>query len=127
VHTVVLHPDRDRSVRRRHPWLLSGAIARVEGAPAAGEFVAVRSAEGEIVAHGHFEPGSQLRVRLLTFGKEPLAEDALARRLAAAVVRRGADPLLAGTDAVRLVNAEGDGLPGLVIDRYADVLVVRPA
>jgi 23S rRNA (cytosine1962-C5)-methyltransferase len=127
VPSVVLHPDRDRSVRRRHPWLLSGAVARVEGAPAAGELVAVRSAEGEIVAHGHYEPGSQLRVRLLAFGKEALAEDALARRLAAAVARRGADPLLAGTDAVRLANAEGDGLPGLVVDRYADVLVVRPS
>jgi len=127
VHTVVLHPDRDRSVRRRHPWLLSGAVARVEGAPAAGDLVAVRSAEGEIVAHGHYEPGSQLRVRLLAFGKEPPAEDALSLRVAAAVARRGDDPLLAGTDALRLVNAEGDGLPGLVVDRYADVLVVRPS
>jgi len=127
VHTVVLHPERERSVRRRHPWLLSGAIARVEGTPAAGDLVAVRSAAGELLAHGHYEPGSQLRVRLLTFGKEPDAEDALARRVAASVARRAADPLLAGTDALRLVNAEGDGLPGLVVDRYADVLVVRPS
>jgi 23S rRNA (cytosine1962-C5)-methyltransferase len=127
VRTVVLHPDRDRSVRRRHPWLMSGAIARVEGAPEAGELVVVRSAAGERLAHGHYEPGSQIRVRLLAFGKEPEDEDALALRLAASVARRGADPLLAGTDAVRLVNAEGDGLPGLVVDRYADVLVVRPS
>ena len=124
---VVLHPGRDRSVRRRHPWLLSGAIARVEDEPAAGETVAVRSAEGETLAHGHFEPGSQIRVRLLAFGKEPEDEGALALRVAAAVARRGADPLLAGTDALRLVNAEGDGLPGLVVDRYAGVLVVRPS
>ena len=66
-------------------------------------------------------------MRLLAFGKEPLEEGALALRLAAAVARRGADPLLAGTDALRLVNAEGDGLPGLVVDRYAGVLVVRPS
>jgi 23S rRNA (cytosine1962-C5)-methyltransferase len=125
--TLVLQPGRDRSLRRRHPWLLSGAIARVEGVPETGELVAVRSAEGELLAHGHYEPGSQLRVRLLAFGKEPLEEGALAPRLAAAVTRRRADPLLAGTDAVRLVNAEGDGLPGLVVDRYADVLVVRPS
>jgi 23S rRNA (cytosine1962-C5)-methyltransferase len=127
VKSVVLHPDRDRSVRRRHPWLLSGAVARVEGAPGAGDVVAVRSAEGEIVAHGDYEPGSQLRVRLLAFGKEPLDEGALAARVATAAARRAADPLLAGTDALRLVNAEGDGLPGLVADRYADVLVVRPS
>jgi 23S rRNA (cytosine1962-C5)-methyltransferase len=125
--TVVLHGGRDRSVRRRHPWLLSGAVARVEGAPEAGELVAVRSAEGEVLAHGHFEPGSQIRVRLLAFGKEPEDEGALALRVVAAVARRDADPLLAGTDALRLVNAEGDGLPGLVVDRYAGVLVVRPS
>jgi 23S rRNA (cytosine1962-C5)-methyltransferase len=127
VKTVVLHPDRDRSVRRRHPWLLSGAIARVEGAPEAGDLVAVRSAEGEVLGHGYYEPGAQIRVRLLAFGKEAEEEGALAPRVAAAVARRAADPLLAGTDALRLVNAEGDGLPGLVVDRYADVLVLRPS
>jgi 23S rRNA (cytosine1962-C5)-methyltransferase len=125
--TVVLHPQRDRSVRRRHPWLLSGAIARVEGAPEPGELVAVRAAEGELLAHGHFEPGSQIRVRLVAFGKEPEPDGALAQRVAASVARRSSDPLLAGTDAIRLVNAEGDGLPGLVVDRYRGVLVVRPS
>src|SRR5688500_10301176 len=125
--TLVLHPGRDRSVRRRHPWLLSGAIARVDGDPGPGDLVAVRSAEGEVLAHGHYEPGSQIRVRLLAFRKEAEEEGALAGRVAAAVARRAADPLLAGTDAVRLVNTEGDGLPGLVVDRYADVLVVRPS
>jgi 23S rRNA (cytosine1962-C5)-methyltransferase len=124
---LVLNPGRDRSVRRRHPWLLSGAIARVEGEPEAGDLVAVRSAEGETLAHGHYEPGSQIRARLLAFTKEPEEEGALPPRVAAAVARRAADPLLAGTDALRLVNAEGDGLPGLVVDRYADVLVVRPS
>ena len=124
---VVLHPDRDRSLRRRHPWLLSGAIARTLGEPAAGDVVAVRSAEGEVLGFGDFEPASQLRVRVFSFGKEPAPEGALAARVAAAVARRAADPLLGGTDALRLVNAEGDGLPGLVVDRYADVLVVRPS
>src|SRR5215468_2885103 len=123
----MLQPGRDRSVRRRHPWLLSGAIARVDGAAAAGECVAVRSAEGELLAHGHYEPGSQIRVRLLAFGKEAFEEEALAARLAGAIARRASDALLAGTDALRLVNAEGDALPGLVVDRYAEVLVVRPS
>jgi 23S rRNA (cytosine1962-C5)-methyltransferase len=127
MYTLVLHPGRDRSVRRRHPWLLSGAIARVEGAPEAGALVAVRSAEGELLAHGHYEPGAPIRARLVAFGKEPEDEGALALRVAAAAARRADDPLLAGTDALRLVNAEGDGLPGLVVDRYADVLVVRPS
>ncbi len=125
--SVVLAPGRDRSARRRHPWILSGAVARVEGEPAAGDLVALRSAEGELLGHGHFEPGSQIRVRLLAFGKEPEAEAALAERVRAAVARRAGDALLAGTDALRLVNAEGDGLPGLVVDRYAGVLVLRPS
>jgi 23S rRNA (cytosine1962-C5)-methyltransferase len=124
---VVLSAGRDRSARRRHAWILSGAVARVEGEPAAGDLVALRSAEGELLGHGHYEPGSQIRVRLLAFGKEPEPEGALAERVCAAVARRAGDALLAGTDALRLVNAEGDGLPGLVVDRYAGVLVLRPS
>jgi 23S rRNA (cytosine1962-C5)-methyltransferase len=127
VKSVVLHPERERSARRRHPWILSGAVARVEGEPAAGDLVAVRSAEGEVLGHGYYEPGAQIRVRLLAFGKEAEREEALAERVAAAVARRAEDPLLAGTNALRLVNAEGDGLPGLVVDRYAGVVVVRPS
>ncbi|MDX1650840.1 MAG: 23S rRNA (cytosine(1962)-C(5))-methyltransferase RlmI, partial [Myxococcota bacterium] len=103
---VVLHPGRDRSPRRRHPWVLSGAVARVEGAPAAGDTVAVRSAEGEVLGHGHWSPRSQIRVRMVAFGKEPPSEDWLAARIARAVAFRRGHPALAGTDAVRLVNAE---------------------
>lgn len=122
---VVLAPGRDRSVRRRHPWLLSGAVARVSGEPAAGDWVRVVSAEGECLGFGHYAPASQIRVRLLAFGKEAPGDETLADRIGAAVARRASDPLLSGTDALRLVNAEGDALPGLVVDRYADTVVVR--
>jgi len=122
---VVLQPGRDRSVRRRHPWILSGAVAGVEGDERPGAWARVRSAEGEVLGHGHLSPHSKLRVRLLTFGKEEPAADLIAARIGRAVERRLVDPLLGETDAVRLVNAEGDGLPGLVVDRYADVVVVK--
>jgi 23S rRNA (cytosine1962-C5)-methyltransferase len=122
---VVLAAGRDRSVRRRHPWLLSGAVARVLGEPAPGDPVRVVSAEGETLGFGCWSPASTLRVRLHAFGKDDPGEAWLETRIAAAVARRADDPLLLGTDAVRLVNAEGDGLPGLVADRYADVVVVR--
>ncbi len=122
---VFLAPGRDASVRRRHPWVLSGAVARVEGEPVAGASVQVLSAEGEVIAHGHYAPASQLRVRLLEFGKETRGEALVAERLRAALAFRAGHPLLAETDALRLVNAEGDGLPGLVVDRYADALVIR--
>ncbi len=127
MYDVLLKPDRDRSARRRHPWVLSGAVASVAGEPEPGAWVRVVAADGEPLGHGHWSPASQLRVRLLTFGKEPPAEDLIAQRVAAAVARRADEPLLGDTDAVRLVNAEGDGLPGLVVDRYADALVVRSA
>ncbi|MEB2344191.1 MAG: class I SAM-dependent rRNA methyltransferase [Deltaproteobacteria bacterium] len=124
---VVLLPGRDRSVRRRHPWVLSGAVARLEGAAEPGAWVRVVSAEGEALGHGHWSPHSQIRVRLLAFAKDAAGDELVAARIAEAVARRGADPLLAGTDAVRLVNAEGDGLPGLVADRYGDLVVARLA
>jgi 23S rRNA (cytosine1962-C5)-methyltransferase len=122
---IVLKPTRDRSIRRRHPWILSGAIDRIEGSEEPGEWVRVRSAEGEVLGYGHLSPGSALRVRMLTAGKEAPDDDLIAERIRLAVGRRAAHPLLGETQAVRLVNAEGDGLPGLVVDRYADVVVVK--
>jgi 23S rRNA (cytosine1962-C5)-methyltransferase len=122
---VVLLPGRDASLRRRHPWVLSGAVARVEGDAVAGDLVRVVAANGETLGHGHYGPSSQLRVRLLAFGDEPCGEGVIADRLRAALAARAGHPLLAETNALRLVNAEGDGLPGLVVDRFADVVVVR--
>jgi 23S rRNA (cytosine1962-C5)-methyltransferase len=122
---LVLHPGRDRSLRRRHPWLLSGAIASVEGDPSPGDLVRVVSAEGEILGHGHYSPRSELRVRLLTFGKEPPGDAHLRQTLARALALRREDAQLRGSDALRLVNAEGDDLPGLIADRYAGIVVVR--
>ncbi len=122
---VVLHPGRDRSLRRRHPWLLASAVAAVEGEAEPGALVRVRSAEGEVLGFGHLSPASSLRLRIWSLGKEPPPEDLLERRIAAAVASRRADPTLAATDALRLVNAEGDDLPGLVADRYAEALVLR--
>ena len=122
---IVLRGGRDRAVRRRHPWVLSGAVDRVEGGPGPGDWVRVMSGEGEPLGFGHFSPHSNIRVRMLTWGKEEPPEGLIAERLAAAAARRAANPLLAGAEALRLVNAEADGLPGLVVDRYGDVVVVK--
>ena len=123
---VVLRRGRERSVALGHPWLLSGSVLRVEGDPGPGDLVAVASEAGELLAWGDFDPDAQLRVRILSFGKdEPHVGELLAARLAEAIERRRGHPLLAGTDALRLVHAEADGLPGLVVDRYADVLSLR--
>jgi len=120
-----LHPGRDRSVRRRHPWILSGAVARTEGEGAPGDWVRVRSAEGSVLAFGHLSPASGLRVRLLSFGEEPPGDEIWDARIGAAVSERELRLGIGETDALRLVNAEGDGLPGLVADRYGDTVVVK--
>jgi len=122
---LVLKPGRDKSVRRRHPWVLSGAVASVTGGEEPGGWTRVSTSSGEVLGFGHYSPHSSLRVRLLSFGDQQAGDDLVTTRIAEAVARRSGNPLLAGTEAVRLINAEGDGLPGLVVDRYGDVVVVK--
>jgi len=123
--TLWLRPGRERSLKRRHPWVFSGAVARVDGNPGPGETVAVRSADGELLARAAFSPSSQIRARAWTFVDEPVDEGLIARRLAAAIAARGGPAAGAPESACRLVYAESDGLPGVIVDRYADTLVVQ--
>ncbi len=123
---VRLHPGRERAILRRHPWILSGAVESVgDATPAPGEQVEVRAASGETLGWGDWSPNSQIRVRVISGGKEAVGEHGVEERLASALARRADEPALAATDALRLVNAEGDALPGLVVDRYGGVLVIR--
>ncbi len=124
--SVVLRRGRERSVALGHPWVLSGSVLRVEGEPAAGDVVALHDESGAVLGFGDFDPDAQIRVRIIAFGKDEPDESAwLEARLGAALGLRRDHPLLAGTDALRLAHAEADGLPGLVIDRYADFLSLR--
>lgn len=130
--SVVLKPKKDRAVRRRHPWIFSGAIARVDGSPDPGTTVLVRAEDGSVLGRGAFSPSSQIRVRMWTYEEETRVDDAFVRaRLDEAVALRrrfvlgGASGTGGVTDCARLVFAEGDGLPGLVADLYADTLVVQ--
>lgn len=122
---IVLQPDRDRSVRRRHPWVFAGAVARLEGTGEPDALARVLSAEGEPLAYGQLCPASAIRVRLVALGKEPPPETWLEQRIEAALAARDGDPTLRGCDGLRLVNAEADGLPGLVVDRYGDTVVLK--
>lgn len=122
---VILKPGREKSLRHRHPWVFSGAIARVEGEPAAGDAVAVVAHDGAPLAWAAWSPDSQIRARVWSFDPGArIDEDFLLARLEAAVGRR-AGLLDEEHDACRLVHAESDGLPGLVVDRYAGVAVVQ--
>ncbi|MEO1366689.1 MAG: class I SAM-dependent methyltransferase [Acidobacteriota bacterium] len=123
--TVRLARGREASLVRRHPWVFSGSIDRVEGDPGVGESVAVRSADGGFLAYGAYSPASQIRVRAWGFDEAEIpGEELIHRRLETAVAKRRT--LLAGPlDAVRLVHGESDGLPGLIIDRFGATVVLQ--
>ena len=123
---VLLRRGREKPVLNRHPWIFSGAIKRIEGEVTDGEVVVVVDYRGRFLAWGYLNRRSQITVRLLTWDEdEVIGEDFWRRRLERAFASRQAladDP---STDAYRLVNAESDLLPGLVLDRYGDYLVVQ--
>jgi len=123
---VILKPGREKSARNRHPWVFSGAIARVVGDPRPGDLVRVRDARGGFVAYGYHNLRSQIRVRLVSWDEDRYPDDAFWRqRLDASIERRAS--LWDGDEvtACRLVYAESDGLPGLILDRYGDWLVLQ--
>jgi 23S rRNA (cytosine1962-C5)-methyltransferase len=123
---VVLNPERERSVLRGHPWVFSGAIEHVHGDPASGATVRVITADGREIGLGAYSPSSQIRVRLWTRDAGAVIESAFFReRVRAAVARRRAFLDAEALAACRLVHSEADGLPGVVADRYADVVVVQ--
>jgi 23S rRNA (cytosine1962-C5)-methyltransferase len=122
--TVYLKPGREKPVRMGHPWIFSGAVARVLGNGDPGELCAVVSAKGDSLGIGFYNVNSAIRVRMVGRAGEPFDDNALGHRIAAAVERRTAI-LDENTDSCRLVNSEGDRLPGLVVDRYASGLCLQ--
>ena len=129
---VFLRKGRERSVERRHPWIFSGGVERVEGAPAIGSTVAVCSCSGDVLGYGSWSPQSQIRVRMLSFSKDAVPDDAYIRGLVQAAIGRrsgldGGSPLTEQNRGVRLVHGESDGLPGLVVDSYDGWCVIQCA
>jgi 23S rRNA (cytosine1962-C5)-methyltransferase len=124
--TLRLKAGRDKSVKRRHPWIFSGAVERVDGNPASGETVLVKSAEGKTLALAAYSPQSQIRARVWSFDPGVSIKRAFFEAtIKKAVQLRAALPAARHTNAMRLVHGESDGLPGLVVDRYDDVLVAQ--
>jgi 23S rRNA (cytosine1962-C5)-methyltransferase len=124
MHQLVLKPGKERSLARRHPWVYATAVARVAGAPGAGELVAVHAADGRWLAWAAYAPEAAIRARCWSFDEaECIDERWLAARVREAVARRAR---LAGhSSALRLVYGEADLLPGLIVDRYHRQLVVQ--
>ena len=117
---VILKKGRERSLLRRHPWIFSGAVELADEGVEAGEIVEVVSDGGAVMGYGAYSPLSQIRVRMLSFGHRSIEIDSLIRDRVFAAVARRCDFFVGGyTDAVRLINAESDLLPGVVVDFYA--------
>jgi 23S rRNA (cytosine1962-C5)-methyltransferase len=126
---VLLKPGRDKNLRQFHPWVFSGAIDEARSSLTSvppGGLVDVRDSGGEFVARGYYSPHSQIRVRALTWDQNDAIGPAWWRvRIAHAVAARSALAGRTDVTAYRLVNAESDGLPGLIVDRYGGYLVIQ--
>ncbi|OGA05777.1 MAG: 23S rRNA methyltransferase [Betaproteobacteria bacterium RIFCSPLOWO2_02_64_14] len=125
MHKLVLKPGREKSLKRRHPWIFSGAVARVEGEPAPGDTVEVRSSSGAFLAAAAWSPESQIRARVWGWSEREIDAGFFHERVTHAVQARAALFESGITDAARLVHGESDGLPGILADRYADTVVLQ--
>jgi len=125
MNRITLKPGRERSLRNRHPWIFSGAVARVSGEPAQGEICDVYSSSGGFLARGFYTKGTSIAVRILTFREEPVDREFWRDRIRRALMFRRDRILNDRTDCCRLIHGEGDGLPGLTVDLYADRLSLQ--
>jgi len=119
-----LKPGREKSLLRRHPWIFTGALEHLKGQPITGETVEVRASDGRFLAWAAYNPGSQIVARVWSWRESTRIDSGFFReRLAASIKMREA--VLPGTECVRLVHGESDGLPGVIVDRYGATIVVQ--
>jgi 23S rRNA (cytosine1962-C5)-methyltransferase len=122
---ITLKPDRDKSIINRHPWIFSGGIASKDEHIADGDLVKIYSNNDQFLAIGYYNSRTSIAVRILTFTDEPIDEIFWTKRFKNAFELRKEILKDQNTNACRLVHSEGDLIPGLVIDRYNDYLVVQ--
>ena len=124
--SIILKTGREKSLLRRHPWIFSGAVQRVDDPSAAsGATVELLSFNGDFLARAAYSPTSQIRARAWTFEDEPVDAEFFRRKIRAAINTRQRSNVERQSNAIRLIHAESDGLPGLIVDRYGDVLVLQ--
>lgn len=123
---IILKSGKDQSVKRYHPWIFSGAIKKMDGEPAEGDLVEVYDNKDEFLGVGHYQPGS-IAVRLLSFEKVLPDKEFFRKRFEEAIEYRTRIGLTENenTSVYRLIHAEGDNLPGLIIDYYNGVAVMQ--
>lgn len=121
---VRLKPSKENPALQGHPWIYSGAVDKVQGEPEVDKICRVLNARGQFVCQGTYNPVSQLAVRVLTLGKETIDKNFFQARIRNALALR-TRIMPNDTTCYRLINAEGDLMPGLVVDRYNDLLVMQ--
>jgi 23S rRNA (cytosine1962-C5)-methyltransferase len=122
---IVLKKGKEISIERFHPWIFSGAIQKKEGELADGSWVEVQNFKGQILGFGHYQNGS-IAVRMLSFGKTAPDDNFWFTKIERALqTRKASDLPSASTTAYRIIHAEGDGLPGLIVDYYDGVAIVQ--
>ncbi len=126
MYEVKIKKKREKSLLRRHPWVFTSAIESVIGTPKSGETVRIISNRGEFLGYGAYSPNSKIRIRVWSWvEKEPVTIQFFTTRLSQAISYRDNLHSKNISNAIRLVNAESDGLPGLVVDRYGNTLVMQ--
>ena len=120
---LILKPGREKSLERRHPWVFSGAVAKVQGKPASGDTIGIWSATGQLLAVAAYSPSSQIVARVWDWEERGVDAAFFRERIERAVGQRRA--LMGEVGAMRLIHAESDGLPGIVADRYGDTAVLQ--
>ncbi|MFO7569254.1 MAG: class I SAM-dependent rRNA methyltransferase [Smithellaceae bacterium] len=124
VAEIILKSGRDAALLRGHPWVFSGAVAAVKGQPSDGDIVVAKDSKGQALALGFFNRKTDIAFRFLTRNCEASVDEAFWHERVANAGRLRRALVCEKTDAYRLINAEGDGFPGLIVDVYADTLVV---
>jgi len=123
---LILHEGREKSLKRRHPWIFSKAVKEVRNEPQNGGDIEILTSDGVFLAKGSYSPNSQIRARVWSFDREEIIDqDFFVRRISEAAGARELMLKETGMSACRLVDAESDGLPGLIIDRYNNFLVLE--
>jgi 23S rRNA (cytosine1962-C5)-methyltransferase len=123
--TVILKQGREKSLKRRHPWIFSGAIDHTEENIASGATVDLLSFNKQFLARASYSPHSQIRARVWTFEDESIDKEFFRKGIRSAIQSRDTWNLTHDTDSYRLIYAESDGLPGLIVDKYDNVLVLQ--
>jgi 23S rRNA (cytosine1962-C5)-methyltransferase len=122
---IKLNPGREKSLQRRHPWVFASALERPDTVPASGSTVDLLSSEGHFLARASYSPISQIRSRVWIFNDEPIDQEFFRRKIQIANETRRMLKAERYSNSYRLIHAESDGIPGLIVDRYGNVLVLQ--